>query len=215
MDQPPPWQPPDPSPISVRTPRLVLRAFGHADAASLFEAIESSRAALEPWITWGRQGYRSLGETHYEIERLTRLWDAKAFEPGIGYIVAIIDAGTGAVLGGTGLHRFDVAAHEGELGYWVRGDRHGQGIASEAAAHMLSWAFTPQHEGGFGLRRVTVYAADPNGASGRVLAKLGLACEGVRRAHRWVEGLGWTDTRCWAVLRDEWDRERHRVLTPA
>lgn len=212
---PSPWCPPDPVPRAWRTERLVLRAFEHADAPSLFAAIDSGREALGRWLPWARTEHLEPGITHFEIERFRRQWGAGSFEPGIGYVMAIVDAGTGEILGGTGLHRFDCAAHEAEIGYWIRPDRQGRGIATEATAHLLSWAFTAPHEGGWGLRRVTICCAESNTASRRVPEKLGLRLECHKLGHRWSEGVGWDGTLGWAVLAEAWDRTRHGLVASA
>lgn len=59
---------------------------------------------------------------------------------------------------------------KGEIGYWTHRSHRGQGYAAEAARRLIRYA----HEI-LGIRRVTAAARPDNGASRRVLAKLGFA----------------------------------------
>jgi RimJ/RimL family protein N-acetyltransferase len=85
-------------------------------------------------------------------------------------------------------------------------------MCTEAVAGLISWAFTDQREGGWGLRRIEIFCARRNLASQRVPQKLGLRQEVHRRQAGWIEGLGWEDQLGWGVVRDEW---RPRTEPPA
>lgn len=209
-DAPKPWTPPSPRPGPLETDRFILRCPEHSDAEALLECMEDDRASYAPWLPWIHTDNRSLPECHYSIEMFKRKWDA-ADDLSLGFVMSVIDKQTGTLIAGTGLHRFRPALHEGEIGYWVRSSARGKGIATEATAHLLSWAFRPQAEGGWGLRRITIWCAEPNAGSVRVPTKLGLPLESRVRQERWLEGLGWTDSLGWAVLESDWDRERHQM----
>ena len=66
-----------------------------------------------------------------------------------------------------------------EVGYWIRADARGRGIASRALALAADWAFA------HGYRRVQLHADVDNLASQRVAEKAGFRREGVMRA--WIE----------------------------
>lgn len=130
-----------------------------------------------------------------------------------GMVFGVFDAATGEQLGGSGFNRLDSATLNAETGYWVRADRRRQGICTRILRAMLTWGFTPQHEGGFGFRRIHIFAADRNLASCGVPRKLGLHEHMQATADRWIDGLGWCGTTGWEVLADEWDRrEMRRVV---
>ena len=109
------------------------------------------------------------------------------------------------------LYRIRHAAHQGEIGYWMRPDRRREGLTTEAVAGLLSSALAPASHGGWGLRRVEIYCGSRNAGSRRVPEKLGLRLESHRRADRWVDGIGWEDKLGWAVRADDWDVEGRRL----
>src|SRR6185295_14653336 len=168
----------------------------------------ASRPTLHPWMPWAVNDNRTVEECIYNIERFRRERERPTPE---SYATGIFDRATGEALGSTGLHRLKPELQQAEIGYWVRADRRRQGLCSEAVAHLLSAAFTPQPEGGWGFRRLEIFCAGDNEASRGVPAKLGLRRECDMRAVRWREGRGWEDTLGWGVLAEEWDRQRHAL----
>lgn len=211
--RPQPWSPPTPLPERFETERLVLRWYVPSDAPALFDAVSRSRGSMLPWLPWAEHDHRSVEESLYNIEWFRRgreRWD-DAFMNLAGYVLGAFDSRTGALIGGTGLNRFNRSTHNAETGYWVTQQSHRRGYCSEMTAGLLTWAFTPQTRGGWGLRRVHIFAASANAASCGVPRKLGLRQELHTLKDRWVEGHGWTDTLGWGVLAEEWDLERNRV----
>lgn len=84
----------------------------------------------------------------------------------------------GRVVGQLSLERLsDVYACDGILGYFLRRDCWGKGIATRAVALLLEEAFRLP-----GLLRVTGEVMEPNAASRRVLEKNGFVLEGVKRS---------------------------------
>lgn len=82
-------------------------------------------------------------------------------------------------------------------GYWISESVAGQGIMPFALAMAMDHAF--QREG---LHRIEVNIRPDNGPSLRVVAKLGMRDEGVRRAYLHIDGA-WRDHRSFAVVTDE------------
>lgn len=100
------------------------------------------------------------------------------------------------------LHLFGItrgALQGGAAGYWI--DRHhaGRGIMPFALAMLIDHALGP-----VGLHRVEVNIRTENVASLRVVEKLGLREEGVRRAYLHIAGV-WCDHRSFAITADELD----------
>lgn len=212
-DQPKPWAAPDPRPTCVESERFVIRAYEHDDADQLYEAINTDRDSYKPWLPWVDTDNTSVAQCHYSIELFKRAW-AKADNLAMGFVMGVFEKDSGRLVAGTGIHRLRTAGHEGEIGYWTRASDRGRGVATEASARLISWCFTPPKDGGWGLRRITVFCAAPNTASARVPTKLRLPPESHARKETWVEGLGWTDHLGWAVLEEDWDRENH-AMKPA
>jgi ribosomal-protein-serine acetyltransferase len=201
--------------FEVRTPRLVIRPFRLDDAAELFEAVNASRTELSPWVPWAAKDHRVLAQSAAFVARNVLACDDGAILQASGLSVAMTDAGTGRLVGGTGFHDLRPATASAEVGYWMRSDASGRGLCTEGVAYFLSWLFTPPGkaigEGGLGLRRVRVYVAAPNQKSVRVVHKLGLREEVRQRDDLFAEGVGVVDRLGWGVMADEWDRDLHRV----
>lgn len=90
----------------------------------------------------------------------------------------------------------------GELGYWIGVPYWNRGYATEAAAALVSYGFEE-----LGLNRIEAQCFPRNPASTRVLEKLGMKREGVRRQHvlKWDE---LEDLVLYAVLASEWSERR-------
>lgn len=212
--KPPPWTPPARLPERFEALGLVLRSYrsGTDDERKLFEAVESSRPTLHPWLPWALVAHRTIEETRAWIaktEAEEKAAPTKPVDASTAFIVGIFDAASGELLGGTGFNRLSAEWHNAETGYWVRHDRRRQRIASRALAASLSWGFLPQDRGGFGFRRIHIFASDANTASCGVPETLGLRRMQRARKDRWIDGLGWRDSIGWDVLAEEWDGERH------
>jgi RimJ/RimL family protein N-acetyltransferase len=114
------------------------------------------------------------------------------------YDLGIVSSETGQLIGALKLHLGPPQQKGAELGYVVRRDFWGQGIATEAARLGLELGFQ-----GLGLHRISAFCSTQNGASGRVLEKVGMRQEGLLRSHLMVHGQ-WHDSLAFAILEDEW-----------
>ncbi|UER55129.1 GNAT family N-acetyltransferase [Kineosporiaceae bacterium SCSIO 59966] len=85
----------------------------------------------------------------------------------------------------------------GHVGYWVDRAVAGLGIAPLAVAMVADHCF-----GTVGLHRLEVNIRPENAASLRVVAKLGLREEGLRRRYLHIDGA-WRDHRSFAVTAEE------------
>lgn len=150
--------------------RVVLRRHRDGDAASIFEAAWESKDALSLWGHWFHPEY-SIAETEQWVKTRAEAWDK-----GAEYAFAIEDRAGGEFIGGCGINRIDRLNLFANLGYWVRSGRAGQGIATESARLLASFAFSD-----LGLLRVEIVAAVGNHASQRVAQKTGARREGVLR----------------------------------
>jgi RimJ/RimL family protein N-acetyltransferase len=203
------WTAPNPLRCELATARVVVRPYRLDDAEAVFRVINDSREHLLPWMPWAR-GHRQPAETaKYVAEQIIALTAGPAFNAiGLG----VFDKATGDFLGGTGVHDVRPDTASCETGYWVRPDRCGRGLATEACALAISWALTDQSLGGLGLRRVRVYCSSANLPSRRIPEKLGLTAEVHQREDYYVEGLGPTDRLGWGVMTREWDTRAHRAI---
>jgi RimJ/RimL family protein N-acetyltransferase len=158
----------------ITTDRLVLRCWDPADAPLLKEAIDASLDHLRPWMDW------ALAEptTVEQKADLLRTF-ADQFARGEDAIYGIFETAEDRVVGGTGFHpRLREDARE--IGYWIRADATGQGLASEATAALTRVGFEVES-----LRRIEIHCDAANLRSAAIPRKLGytLADERDGRGH--------------------------------
>lgn len=203
MERPPPWTAPDPLPLPLETPRAVIDVHRDEDAPALLEAVDASRTRLLPWLPWAGTGHASAEDSLRTIRAFAR---ERGFAHPESFSLGIFDRSRPRrVLGGTGFVHVDAKRRTGEIGYWIRADREGEGLATEVVGHLVSSAFSD-----WGLRRVVIGCDGANRASQRVAEKLGLRRETREVAARWLEGRGWSDHVGFAVLAGEWDARARR-----
>ncbi len=160
--------------ISLATRRLVLRNLRVPDAARI-EALATPAVLRQ--LTW----FRPL-----PAEAWIRGHHDATF--------AIVARGT--LVGAVGLAIVREHAHA-ELAFWLGEAYWGRGLAAEAGRAVVEWAM-PR----FRLRRVFGQYLGDNHAAGRVLEKIGMIREGVRRRHI-RQGARWYDAHQFGMLRDE------------
>ena len=105
----------------------------------------------------------------------------------------------GVVIGGVNL-RMDFDNHLCELGYSVAREHWGKGFATEAADVVIDAAFQSLSD----LNKVRAMADLRNGASQRVMEKLGMTREGILRQNRLFRGE-YVDEVWYGLLRSEWE----------
>lgn len=198
-----PWSMPAPIPLPVETERLVLTRPSAVDAAAFFELIERFREELSVWLPWPRVDHLTPEQSAASLAA----FDAAFEKPDANALmIPVIDRRTGETIGATGVHDIDRTNSACEVGYWVRPDRQGRGLCTEAVRAHVSALFRTQQEGGWGFRRVIVRCDAENAASIAIPRKLKLRHEGtfVEHCRRSAAG-GFRDTVQFAALRREWD----------
>jgi RimJ/RimL family protein N-acetyltransferase len=182
-----------PRPLLV-TNRLVLRELRPGDAGAIAVRAGDRRVAR----------YLLAVPSPYPVTLASR-WIASriAWWPqgrGVTLAIATRDA-PDALLGSVSLRRY-VRDRRAELGYWLGVESWGQGYATEAVTAIVELGFRD-----LGLGRIYAQVLDGNTASCRVLDKLGMIEEGVRRRHV-RKGRQLRDVRLYGILDDEWRARR-------
>jgi RimJ/RimL family protein N-acetyltransferase len=119
------------------------------------------------------------------------------FDLGLDFIYGVFDLAEARVLGGTGLHN-RVGPDAREIGYWVRADSIGKGIATEFSAALTRVAFEVDK-----VSRVEIHVLVGNGRSAAVPRKLGYVHEAtVRRPH--PGGGPHYDTMIWTMFAEKY-----------
>jgi RimJ/RimL family protein N-acetyltransferase len=179
-------------PPELVTERLVLRELRPSDAAAVAAGAGDRRVAA----------FLIQVPSPYPIA-LARRWVAHRIEwwdqgRGVTLAVTLRDA-PDVLLGTMSLRRY-ARDRRVELGYWLAQPAWGHGLATEAAQAVVDFGFS-----GLGLARIYAQVLADNRASLRVLDKLGMVNEGVKRQHV-LKGRRLHDVVLYGLLRDEWSR---------
>ena len=140
---------------------------GHLDGAHA--AIVTSFAELHQFMDWAGPEPQSIEQTEEFVRQAQTEWDE-----GVAFNYVMVDPATGEVIGICGLMSRP-GPRRLEIGYWVRSDRAGAGIASAAARLLTDAGFTVAD-----IDIVEIHHDAANEASGRIPEKLGYT-EVVRR----------------------------------
>lgn len=155
-------------PDVIDTDRLVIRSPMPGDGPVVNEAILETWEALHHWMPWARER-PTVAETE-ERARQSRTNFVNRVD--LPMFMFLREQPTVAV-GGTGLHRMDLAVPRFEIGYWVRRSYEGKGYVSEAVRALTQLAF-----GALGAQRVAIHCGHRNVRSQRVAERCGFVLEG-------------------------------------
>jgi RimJ/RimL family protein N-acetyltransferase len=129
---------------------------------------------------------------------LDRAIDAALQTPRAEYTLAIVEHTTSLVIGDASIGIASVRNRRAEIGFTLRRDRWGAGLATEAAQLLLVLGFDQ-----LGMHRIEATTHPENVASARVLEKIGMSYEGRIRDHLLVRGE-WSDSLLFSMLETEW-----------
>jgi RimJ/RimL family protein N-acetyltransferase len=157
-------------PYRIETERVVIRCYDPEDAPLLKEAIDSSIDHLRPWMPWARNEPQTLDEKVQLLRSFRSQFDADE-----NYPYGVFTADESRQVGGAGLHP---RGGEGslEIGYFIRADAIGQGLATEVAA-VLARAGIEK----CGLDRIDIQVDPENERSLGIPRKLGFTEEATLR----------------------------------
>ena len=191
---PPDWRPP-----TLTTARLTLRAFEESDAPALFQHARNPN--LTRFTLWDH--HKTLGDSICFVRDYAKL----RYREGMAEPYAITLTPHTEPIGVCGCFWASEPNQTMELGYWVAEPFWGRGIAVEASAALIEFAFR-QYE----PERVQARVIEGNFSSVRVLEKLNFRYEGSLRASL-LRRSRFEDVRMYSLLRAEWNvtqRERTR-----
>ena len=181
-------------PYRIETERLVLRCYDPSDAPLLKEAVDASLEHLRPWMPWVESEPQTLDEK-VELLRAFR----GQFDLGTNFAYGVFEPDDSRQLGGAGFHP---RGGEGslEIGYWIRADAIGRGLATEVTAVLTRVGFEK-----CGLVRVDIQVDPANERSARIPQKLGFVEEGRlrRRLEPQEDGGDRRDSLMFTMLAEE------------
>ena len=149
---------------------ILLRPLRNSDAEKVYRSIRSSITELSLWLPFAHKDY-SLKDCRDWIGKRPREW-----KKGINYDFGIFDVKTGEHIGTCSFNEISKMDSRANLGYYVRSDRTGQGIAVAATKLLAKWGFEVLK-----LNRIDILVAVENQRSLRVAEKVGAKREGVLR----------------------------------
>jgi len=174
----------------LETARLLLRPFVLSDAPDV------QRLAGAPEVA-----DTTLNLPHpYEVSDAEQWISSQParFATGSSVAYAITRHTDGVLLGAVSLMEVSARHRQAELGYWLGVPFWNQGYMTEAAAELIGYGFSE-----LGLHKITAAHFARNPASGRVMQKIGMVCEGVQRQHACKNGV-FEDHAIYGLLRDDW-----------
>ncbi len=141
---------------------VLLRRWTHDDVPALTRAAVESYDHLHPWMSWATPE----GVTEEAFHRFVDDSTARAAD-GSEAVYAIVEAGTGAVLGGCGLHdRLGPGAVE--IGYWLHTAATGRGLMTRIAGTLTDLVLARPE-----VDRVEIHCDEANARSAAVPHRLG------------------------------------------
>jgi len=180
----------------LSTSRLLRRPFHISDAAE----VQRLAGAREVAAT-------TAGIPHPYPDGAAEIWfktQEEERQEGTALVYAVCLKSSGVLLGAIGL-KIDRESRHAEMGYWIGVPYWGHGYCTEAAEALLQQAFH-----GLELERVFARHFKLNPASGRVMEKLGMRCEGCLRRHYFKWG-DYIDLVIYGILRSEWIERRQQA----
>jgi ribosomal-protein-alanine N-acetyltransferase len=150
--------------IVAQTPRLTLRQFtaGDADSLAWIYCDADVMRYIPPGAAWDRA----------KIDRFVAICQQRYETPGFGMWAAELREAPAKIVGHCGLQHL-ATTQDVEIA-WIFGQAYwNRGLATEAARAVLQHGFTT-----LALPRIVAVAEPPNGASLRVMRKLGMTLQG-------------------------------------
>ncbi len=146
----------------IRTARLLLRSWEPGDAPRFKRSLDASLPELRRWIPWARDEPSELSVLEARLAGYE-----SDFVSGGNALYAILDPDGAEILGGVGLYR-RVGPGALEIGYWIRSDLAGRGLATEATEALTHVGLAVD-----GIERIEIRCDPENAASAAVPRKLG------------------------------------------
>jgi len=176
--------------LSGRRTRLRGPVAGDADAVF---ALYSDPVVMR---YWRRPPMRVLREAAGWVEEANEQFDARSH---VGWVITARD--DDAVIGTCTLFHFDARNRRAEIGYALRSDLWGQGLARDAVSRAIEWAFAHLR-----LHRLEADIDPRNDASRHLLHALRFKTEGLMR-ERWIVGGEVSDSEVLGLLAEDWRGE--------
>lgn len=155
---------------------LLLRTYEVGDAEELFEVINGDRRHLHPWLEWVDKTTKPEHSLQFIQQSLHQQNMQEALALGIFY--------DGKIIGGAGMHHWDLATKRAQIGYWISKEYEGKGIVTKCLIKFIDFLFDK-----IGLNKIEIHFLPANSRSAKVATRLGFKVEGVIRQSIMRNGL--------------------------
>ncbi|WP_447832166.1 GNAT family N-acetyltransferase [Aeromonas salmonicida] len=146
--------------------KIVIRPFEPGDADDFVRAAHESIETVGKWMSWCSRSFTRDSALEWFATCDQDREAGRAFDMGL------FCAATGQLLGGAGINQLAPHHCYGNIGYWVRQSRQGQGIAQQAVALLRDFGFQQ-----LGLFRLEIVMGIGNTASEAVAIAAGATFE--------------------------------------
>jgi ribosomal-protein-alanine N-acetyltransferase len=184
--------------LPLRTARLNLREFVQEDFAAIHTY--SSDPRVTRYLFFGPR------DEDNTAEYLEELLASQVEQPRTRFELAVQEIASGRVIGACDLSLIE--ANVVDLGYMLGTPDWGKGYATEISLALLEAAFRELR-----AERVISTVDVNNGASIRVLEKIGMRWEAVFRKHRRAKNRWW-DCHMFVLPREVWESSHAGTLRP-
>jgi RimJ/RimL family protein N-acetyltransferase len=177
----------------IETERLILRALAISDASAVHAYARHKEVAATT----------ATIPHPYSLEEATA-WIGRVIEhvkKGDAFNFGIALRASDEIIGSIDL-RVEGSNKAADLGYAIGPAHWNKGYVTEATRAVIAYGFDE-----LGLNRIHAHHFATNGASGRVMEKVGMRCEGTMRERfcKWGE---FVDTVHWAILRRDYEAQK-------
>ncbi|MBL0526108.1 MULTISPECIES: GNAT family N-acetyltransferase [Aeromonas] len=158
--------------------QIVIRPFKQSDADDFVRAAHESIDTVGRWMSWCTPSFN---------REQALAWFATCDQDraaGRAFDMGMFCAATGQLLGGAGINQLAPHHRYGNIGYWVRQSRQGQGIARQAVILLRDFGFER-----LGLFRLEIVMGVGNIASEAVAIAAGATFECRARNRIFLHGL--------------------------
>lgn len=175
----------------LRTARLDLRPYGPGDLEHI--RAMHTREEVTRYLYWDVQ---TEGELRASLEKKQHRVRLEREGDGLNPLAVLRE--TGEVVGDTALFYASEAHRTGEVGFVLKPEFQGRGLATEMATEMLRVGFEDAD-----FHRIIGRCDARNDGSWKVMERLGMRREAHLISNEWVKGE-WCDELDYALLDDEW-----------
>ncbi|MBR7179417.1 MAG: GNAT family N-acetyltransferase [Oscillospiraceae bacterium] len=175
---------------TIETDRLILRPFTMDDAEPMYRNWAAD-PEVNKHMTW--PVHESVDVTRELLER----WTASYSKPDYYNWTIILKSSGPEPIGNISVNRIREDIRSATMGYCMSRAHWGKGVMAEALTALIGFFFDE-----VGFNRIEADHDPNNPASGRVMEKSGMTCEGtMRQAGRSNQGI--IDVRRWAILKSD------------